>query len=137
MRRLPIGLLAALAGLALACASPNGGATTPTPERPTIPTGTETAAVPTPEEPAIPVGAETAVAAARRQLAEKLGVAAEASRLALVETVDWPDASLGCPEPGKLYAQVITPGYRVVLTYAGKRYEFHADRSGRVVTCPD
>jgi hypothetical protein len=28
---------------------------------------------------------------------------------------DWPDASLGCPEPGHAYAQIITPGYVVTL----------------------
>lgn len=31
------------------------------------------------------------------------------------EAVDWPDGSLGCPEPGMMYTQMITPGYRVVL----------------------
>ncbi len=48
-----------------------------------------------------------------------------------MEAVDWSDASLGCPEPGQVYAQVITPGYRVLLEAAGKEYEVHTDQIGR------
>jgi hypothetical protein len=39
--------------------------------------------------------------------------------------VEWPDASLGCPEPGKSYLQVISPGYRMVLQAGASVYEFH------------
>jgi hypothetical protein len=54
----------------------------------------------------------------------------------LAESVEWPDTSLGCPEPGQAYAQVITPGYRIVLRVGEREYELHADRTGRrVVTC--
>lgn len=31
----------------------------------------------------------------------------------------WPDASLGCPEPGNAYAQVLTSGLRLVLAVEG------------------
>ena len=31
----------------------------------------------------------------------------------------WPDASLGCPQEGMMYAQVLTPGYLVVIRDAG------------------
>ena len=24
---------------------------------------------------------------------------------------DWPDSSIGCPQPGMAYSQIITPGY--------------------------
>lgn len=36
-----------------------------------------------------------------------------------VEAVDWPDAGLGCPQPGQMYASVITPGYRIALDTGG------------------
>lgn len=36
-----------------------------------------------------------------------------------VKAVEWPDASLGLPEPGKAYAQVITPGHLVVVAVPG------------------
>jgi hypothetical protein len=28
---------------------------------------------------------------------------------------DWPDSSIGCPQPGMAYAQIITPGYILTL----------------------
>ena len=52
-----------------------------------------------------------------------------------VEAVEWRDSSLGCPEPGKAYLQVITPGYLFVLEAGGKTYEYHADRGNRVILC--
>jgi hypothetical protein len=52
-----------------------------------------------------------------------------------VEAVDWSDTSLGCPEPGMAYAQVITPGYLIVLGAAGQTYEYHTDEHSSVVLC--
>lgn len=82
-----------------------------------------------------PAGAERAVQLARQDLAQKLGLALEAIRLASVEGVEWPDTSLGCPQPGMMYAQVITPGFRVVLQAGGKTYEYHTDQGRFAVLC--
>jgi hypothetical protein len=82
-----------------------------------------------------PAEAEQAIRLARQDLAGRLTLAAEAAQLVSVEAVDWPDASLGCPQPGMMYAQVVTPGYRVVLAAAGGRYEYHSDSGRRVVYC--
>ena len=56
----------------------------------------------------------------------------------------WRTSSLGCifitgscPQPGFMYAQVITPGYRVVLEYAGKQYIYHTDMKKTVAPCYD
>lgn len=68
-------------------------------------------------------------------LAQQLGISPDAITVVTIEEVTWPDASLGCPQPGMMYAQVLTPGYRLVLEAAGKTYEYHAGR-GRVVSCP-
>ncbi len=38
----------------------------------------------------------------------------------------WPDASLGMPESGKMYAQVLTPGFKVILEAKGTRYLYTA-----------
>ena len=38
-----------------------------------------------------------------------------------VENVEWRDSSLGCPQPGMMYAQVVTPGFRIVLRLDGLR----------------
>ncbi len=83
----------------------------------------------------VPQGAQQAVLAAKRDMASRLGVPIEEVRVVQVEAVEWPDASLGCPEPGKMYIQVITPGYRIVLQAAGKTFEYHTDRGSRAVLC--
>ena len=74
---------------------------------------------------------EPAVDAAVKYAASQLDIPAGAIDVVSVETWEWPDASLGCPEPGKSYAQVITPGYRVILEAEGERYEVHTDERGR------
>ncbi|MGC9332689.1 MAG: hypothetical protein ACP5JJ_00955, partial [Anaerolineae bacterium] len=63
---------------------------------------------------------------ARVNLAQKLGVAPEAVSVQSVEEAEFPDASLGVPEPDKLYAQVLTPGYSIKLVVAGQTYEYRA-----------
>lgn len=49
------------------------------------------------------------------------------------EYVTWPDASLGCPEPSESYAQVETPGWRIILDNDGEEVEFHSDESGGIL----
>jgi len=77
---------------------------------------------------------DAAVALAKKTLAGKLGVAAAAVQLDKAEAVDWADASLGCPEPGMMYAQMITPGYRVSLKVGGKTHDVHVAGT-RAVMC--
>jgi hypothetical protein len=45
------------------------------------------------------------------------------------ESVTWNDSSLGCPRPGMMYSQVITPGMRVVVTVDAKTYDYRFGRS--------
>jgi len=51
-----------------------------------------------------------------------------------VEEVEWPDTSLGCPEPGKAYLTVIVPGWRVVMEVGDEVYEYHSG-GGQGVLC--
>jgi hypothetical protein len=74
---------------------------------------------------------EPAVDAAVDYAASQLNIPAGAFDVVSVQTWEWPDASLGCPEPGKSYAQVVTPGYQVILEAEGQRYEVHTDERGR------
>jgi hypothetical protein len=90
-----------------------------------------------PAEVEPPPEAERVVQLAREDLAQRLGLAPDAMRLVSVEAVDWSDASLGCPQPGMMYAQVITPGFRVVLEANGEEYDYHTDRDHSVVLCED
>ncbi len=83
----------------------------------------------------LPPEAEQVVQLAREDLTRRLDLAPEEIQVVSVEAVDWPDTSLGCPQPGMMYAQVITPGFRVVLEAEGQTYEYHTDRSRAVVLC--
>ncbi len=44
------------------------------------------------------------------------------------EAVQWPDASLGNPQPSMVCGQVITPGYEIILFAGGQEYEYHSDQ---------
>lgn len=79
--------------------------------------------------------AQTAIDAALREAASRLGVALTQLQVETVEQREWGDSSLGCPQPGFFYAQVITPGYLIVVAGGGKRLEYHTDTRGRSVMC--
>ena len=51
-------------------------------------------------------------------VATESGVAVAELTLTSMEAVEWPDSSLGCPQPDTMYMQVITPGYQITLTAA-------------------
>ena len=71
-------------------------------------------------------------------LASRIGVQAEDITVLTVESVQWADASLGCPAPGYMYAQVITPGYRATLEVLGEQYIYHSNtRTNYFVLCRD
>jgi hypothetical protein len=82
-----------------------------------------------------PAEAREAVRLAIEDLVKKLGVPASTIRLLRVETVEWSDTSLGCPKEGMMYAQVITPGFRVVLWAQEREYQYHTDAGRFVVLC--
>jgi len=84
---------------------------------------------------AIPPTAASAVAAAKANLADSLSVAGEEILVTSIEAVEWSDSSLGCPRPGMMYLQVITPGFRVILQAQGQAYEYHTDQGRNAVLC--
>jgi hypothetical protein len=49
--------------------------------------------------------------------------------------VEWPDGSLGCPQPGVEYLQVITPGFWVELQVGEVKYDYRATQSGALRLC--
>jgi len=77
----------------------------------------------------LPAGLDTAV----QTLARLLNLEPSQIRVILAEPVEWSDACLGVAVVGRLCAQVVTPGYRVVLEAQGKQYEFHTNNSGTLV----
>ena len=80
-------------------------------------------------------GSEEALTAAIADLVEQTGVSADKITLVSMEAVEWSDASLGCPQEGFMYAQVITPGYLIILETQGQQYKYHTDQTKNVVLC--
>lgn len=72
-----------------------------------------------------------------RDLALRLDLDPAQIQILAVESVEWPDAGLGCPLPGMNYAQVITPGYRITLEAAGKTYVYHTNTESALILCLD
>jgi len=107
-----------------------------------IPLETLTALLPTPiptlvvtAEPEVNLMTEEeALALAKKTLAEKLGVDEEEIEVRFLTRVNWPDTSLGCPQKGMVYAQVIIPGYRVQLLVGDRAYSVHVG-DGRAIVC--
>ena len=108
---------------------------------PTTPTGTTalpTAAATPSTTPAasIPPQANAAVEQVRQAVATKTGAALASVTVNSVTALNWPDSALGCPQPGVMYSQLVTPGYKIVVSAKGQTFEYHSDRGSHVVTCP-
>ena len=141
----PLALAAVLVGACTASpaspatpSSPEAPASSASPAGPTRPPQDAPSLKPAPTPPA-PVTGEVPPAvmdAARAELAKSVGVdAAATATVVSAEAVDWPDGSLGCPQPDMMYPQVITPGYKVVFEVDGDQYDMRATASGGVVLC--
>jgi len=74
-----------------------------------------------------------AVTAARTLLANDLDTEPRALIIQSTDEVDWANAAIGCEEAGVSYAQVITPGYRMVFEFEGETYEVHTSADGKQV----
>jgi hypothetical protein len=62
----------------------------------------------------------------RVDLAKRLGVKSTDATVVRVTDVDWPDAALGLPMPDMMYAQVITPGWSIILQVNNAKYLYTA-----------
>lgn len=51
------------------------------------------------------------------------------------QSVTWNDSSLGCPKPGMMYSQVLTPGLRVLVEAGGKAYDYRFGRGDTPTLC--
>ena len=72
---------------------------------------------------------------AKEDLAERLGIPTAEIKLLSFEEVVWPDASLGCPQPGMRYKQVPYDGALIRLSVEGQVYDYHSGGSRGVFLC--
>jgi hypothetical protein len=80
---------------------------------------------------------ERAFAGARAALAAQLGIEDLAIRRVAVTPQQWPDACLGVARAGQMCAQVITPGWIIVMETGGRQYTAHTDQEGTQVRLTD
>ena len=87
--------------------------------------------------PTVPEGAldSDVVRTAIADLRERLDDAEAEITVVTVEEVDWPDGSIGCPQPGMVYTQAIVNGTRIVLRHDGVDYEYHQGGRRSVFYC--
>ena len=134
IKQLGVGLL--IIGMLLAAC----GKATPSPEYEDVtePTSTPVSPAAADESPisVLPTPAPLSPAAQdvaetlKEKVAQDVGVAPEELEAIAAEEVQWSDTSLGCPEPGMVYAQVIVPGWRVVFRGpSGETYDVHTDET--------
>jgi hypothetical protein len=106
---------------------------TPSPE-----SGNENKGVTAPDKTMTPdANAKKLILLSKENLASQFKINMDDIYLSSAIAVVWPDASLGCPQPDKAYAQVMTPGYSIVLKVAEKEYPYHTDGSTTVILCPE
>ncbi len=83
----------------------------------------------------IPSEAQSVVDLVLQDAAIRLGVDASALSVTAIEAMEWPDASLGCPEDGGVYAQVVSPGYQITVTDGSDSLEYHTGLNDAFVSC--
>ena len=61
-------------------------------------------------------------------LAQRTSLPVEGIELIAFELKEWSDSSLGCPQPGMMYAQVLQEGYLIRLQAGDQVYTYHCGR---------
>ena len=77
---------------------------------------------------------ETAIDLAISKLNEKIPVSRDTISNIRIRSIQWPDSSLGCAEPGVEYLQVVTPGYLVNFKANEKIYTINVG-GNRAIIC--
>jgi hypothetical protein len=80
-------------------------------------------------------GLQRFVEQALADLAARLAIETDQIEVIEAKAVVWPDASLGCPQPGMMYAQVQTVGFLIRLEARGQVYEYHTDMQQIIILC--
>ena len=77
------------------------------------------------EEASLDPDAQRAINLAKNSLVTVFGADFNAIELISYEPATWNDSSLGCPQPGLGYADVISEGYKIQLQVCDMNFNFH------------
>lgn len=75
----------------------------------------------------------SAVLVAIERAAEDFDVSPSAVELLAHDATTWSSTALGCPEPGRSYAQIVTSGYEVMLRILDEQAIYHVDQTGTAI----
>ena len=90
-----------------------------------------------PEPKQDPVSATDSTEIAKQTVADFLSIPIAEITPVSMESKNFGDASLDCPTSGMAYAQVITPGHRIVVEAEGRRFDVRVSGgSGRICRKP-
>ena len=103
---------------------------------PLTPTGPQTLPPPPPPggDPAATVPADL-MEKVRADAAGRAGVAPSAVQVVSAQVQSWNDGSLGCPEPGMSYIQVMTEGYQIIVSAGGQTLDYRTSDRGAFKVC--
>ena len=76
------------------------------------------------------------VLAALADAARRAPNGAPAPTLISAERVTWPDGSLGCPMPGRVYTMALVRGFRIRIQSGADALDYHAGERGVPFLCP-
>ena len=85
--------------------------------------------------PGVPNPLIALVHATKQDLAKRLGLDISQVVEGTIAEITWNDSSLGCPQPGMGYLDVLTNGYKITLNANGQDYTYHTDANQRFVLC--
>ena len=80
-------------------------------------------------------GLQNLIEKAKGDLAQRLSIPENEIILLNATDVVWPDSSLGCPQKGIVYADMLTPGYLIILSADSREYEYHTSKGTEMVPC--
>jgi hypothetical protein len=82
-----------------------------------------------------PLSSEKVILTSKNDLAQRLNIDIAEINTVFLRLVTWSDTSLGCPQDGIEYAQVITEGYQILLEAKDYLYEYHTDKKDAIILC--
>lgn len=80
-------------------------------------------------------GPPPALQAVVADAASRAGADQRTVQVVRIERREWSDTGLGCPRPGAIYAQVMTPGWLIEVQSGRRVLEYHTDSGESFVLC--
>jgi hypothetical protein len=78
---------------------------------------------------------EQAVNNAKADLQQRTSAPADKIRTISADALLWLDTSMGCGSPTASHAQIEVEGFKVVLEYDGKKYDYRSMKDGEPTLC--